>query len=253
MPTMMVPPSTTNESGEQKNKKPKITPVFTIFEEAVSSWWKNINKILLIYWEALKTPATFLLVVIGLLIISSFLKQTILSLILALALGVAFFYYFLRAYMAIYLLVKNNFEGEAKKLFQETKSLFWPYLGLSLLTGLLISLWALLLLIPGIIFAVFYSLVDYVFFSENKRGMEAIKRSKFLVKGYFWPVFGRVLLLGVIFFIFMSIISWPMDSTDNKSFLFLWNIIVQVISFLTAPIALIFIYRIYNDLVKIKK
>ena len=252
MPTMMVPP-VTNEKTESKNDKPKITPVFTIFEEAISSWFKNLNKILLIYWEALKSPAIFLLITIGLLIVANFLKQNILSLVFSLALGLVLAYYFIRAYMAVYLLVKNNFKGEARALFQETKNLFWPYLGVSLLAGILVLLWALLLIIPGLVFAVFYALADYVFFSENKRGMAAIKRSKFLVKGYFWPVFGRLLLLVLIFGFFMSIISWPMDNSENESFIFLWNIIVQVISFLITPIIIIFTYHIYNDLVKIKK
>ena len=42
----------------------------------------------------------------------------------------------------------------------------------------------ILFIVPGIIFTVWYSLSVYVFVYENKKGMDALKRSKELISGY---------------------------------------------------------------------
>jgi hypothetical protein len=115
-------------------------------------------------------------------------------------------------------------------------------------------LWTLLLIIPGIIYSIFYSFAVYAFFFEDKRGMTAVRRSLNLVKDYWWPVFGRFLVLGIIFWIFMVLISVPLGLSNDKSVFYqIWNIFIQVVNFLVGPIALLFSYQIYQDLVKLKK
>ncbi|MCX6795049.1 MAG: hypothetical protein NTY31_03660 [Candidatus Falkowbacteria bacterium] len=116
-------------------------------------------------------------------------------------------------------------------------------------------LWTLLLIVPGIIYSVLYSFACYALFFEDKRGLAAIRRSVQLVTGYFWPVFGRFLFIGVIVWFFSIIISIPSMSLVNANSLFvsLWTGIVQVISFLIGPIVLIYTYNVYTELVKIKK
>ena len=158
------------------------------------------------------------------------------------------------SYIAMFLLVKNNYVGSEKEIYQSSKKLFWPYIGLTLLTTLFILLWTCLLIIPGIIFSILYSFAVYVLFFEDKKGMAAIKRSVQLVKHYWWAVFGRFCLFGLVIWLFMLIISIPVGLTPENTLMFsIWNAIVQVINMLIGPIALLFSYRIYQDLVKIKK
>jgi len=114
-------------------------------------------------------------------------------------------------------------------------------------------LWSLLLVIPGIIYSVFYAFACFAFFWEGTLGRAAIRRSRELVAHYWWPVFGRVCFLGIITWAFTLIVSLPVYFVSVDSVFFqLWNILVQVISFLIGPIFLIFYYNIYRDLVKIK-
>ena len=62
--------------------------------------------------------------------------------------------------------------------------------------GLLITIFFLLLIIfPGIIYIVFYQFALESVVLRNLRGMKALSYSKKLVKGYWWPVFGMVVLL----------------------------------------------------------
>jgi hypothetical protein len=75
---------------------------------------------------------------------------------------------------------------------------FPSYLFISIITGLLIAVGLIFLIIPAIIIGVMLSLVAPVFVLENNHKLEALRRSRELVRGYFWPVFGRLLLIVVI-------------------------------------------------------
>lgn len=63
------------------------------------------------------------------------------------------------------------------------------YLWLNILVAVKIFLWSLLLIVPGFIMAVRYSLSGTVFFAENKKGNAAIKRSAELTKGAWFTTF----------------------------------------------------------------
>ena len=153
-----------------------------------------------------------------------------------------------------YLLIKNNYAGKSYQVFKETKKYIWPYIGLTLLTSVLVLLWALLLIIPGIIYSVFYTFAVFVFFFEDKRGMAAIRRSKELVKGYWWPVFGRICFLSLIFWLVSVCFSAPSQSVAEMSTAwYLWNAGMEIFSFIIGPIAVLYSYAMYKDLVRIKK
>lgn len=77
------------------------------------------------------------------------------------------------------------------------------YVLVSLLVGLSALVGFVLLIIPGIIVGVWLSFSPYVLFKENTTIVGALKRSRELVRGYWWPIFGR--LIG--FFILVMIVS----------------------------------------------
>lgn len=259
----------TNEKPAASYSKPKLTPVITIFRDAVTTWWKNLDKILKIYWEGIK-PTLIPLGVTAVLGILAAVVSGPLGTAFKITMAISAFvtlvfaiYFWTRAYAGVFLLVKKDYKDEAAETYKETKKLFWPYIGLSLLTGLLILCWTLLLIIPGIIFAFIYSFAVYAFFFEDKRGMAAIRRSREIIKGYFWETMGRLCFLGLVAWIFMAIISAPSEiylSThpsalipENSAVVQGWNFLTQVISWLVGPIAMLFTYKIYTDLIKIKK
>jgi len=243
-----------------KEKKVKLTPVFDNFETALRVWWKNLKKIVYIYLWGLAYA------LIPMVIIAIFLGANywlggrlgfgfrVSTVVVALLGFLVSLYFLVRAYLGIFLLVKHDYSGQEKALFQETRRYFWPYLGIAVLTSIFILLWSLLLIIPGIIYSVLYSFACYVLIFEDKRGLTAIRRSVRLVTGYFWPVLGRFLFLGVIVWVFSLLISIPVSLTDSGSlFHSIWGGIVQVISFLIGPIVLVYTYNIYKELVAIKK
>jgi hypothetical protein len=74
----------------------------------------------------------------------------------------------------------------------------FSYLWVSLLVGFITLGGFLLLIIPGIIFAVWFSLAVFVLIAEDLKGMNALLKSKEYVKGKWGGVFWRFLFIGSI-------------------------------------------------------
>jgi hypothetical protein len=83
---------------------------------------------------------------------------------------------------------------DIKGAFLKSIPQFLSYIWISILVGVITLVGALLLIIPGIIFAIWYSLASYALLIEGKKGVHALNRSKELVKGHFWKVLGAFVL-----------------------------------------------------------
>ncbi len=75
---------------------------------------------------------------------------------------------------------------------------FGSLLGTSILFGLIYLVGLVLCIVPGIIWAVWYGFFAQVVVMENLGGMDALNRSRQLVSGFGWRVFGVLLLLTVL-------------------------------------------------------
>jgi len=90
---------------------------------------------------------------------------------------------------------------ERKLSFKEVVNVGWKKYGvfflLTILLGLVIGLGFVLLIVPGVLFLVWFSFSRFIIV-ENKIGIKsAFLKSKELVKGRFWPVFGRLIVFGL--------------------------------------------------------
>jgi hypothetical protein len=81
------------------------------------------------------------------------------------------------------------------RAFNYALSRFGPLLGSVILAGLIIGVGFLLCVLPGIYFAIVYAFVAQVVVLENRSGMDALNRSKALVAGHWWRVFGVIFLI----------------------------------------------------------
>ena len=85
--------------------------------------------------------------------------------------------------------------GEA---FQRALVRFLPLLGLGLLSGLAIGFGVMLLVVPGLILLVMWSVVVPACVVEGLGPIESMSRSAALTKGYRWHIFGIMLLVGFV-------------------------------------------------------
>lgn len=113
------------------------------------------------------------------------------------------------------------------------------YLLASLASGLLILLGFLFFILPGIILIVWFFLVPYIVVVEKTGPIQALKRSKKLVKGHFWGVLGRIAL---IFFL---------SALVSAIFIRL-RFFGPIANSLLSPLWMILGYLIYADLAKVK-
>lgn len=82
----------------------------------------------------------------------------------------------------------------------------WPLLGLYLLTGLAVGLGFLLLIVPGVILALAWSVVGPVLIEENRPVMETFGRSAELTRGTRLNIFGVFLTL-LVFEVIASLVT----------------------------------------------
>jgi len=74
----------------------------------------------------------------------------------------------------------------------------FSYLWLIIASGIIVTGGMFLFFIPGVVFAVWFSLAAFVFVNEDARGMSALLKSKEYMRGQWFAVFWRWLALGLI-------------------------------------------------------
>ncbi len=136
----------------------------------------------------------------------------------------------------IYLMHHRETNGDWYAAAKIGVNRFLPYLGVVIPTAIVTFVGLILLIIPGIIVGVYLAFVSYIFVAEEKRGLEVLRRSRDLVRGHFWQVFGRMLLLGLLF----AVIAIPMS--------FIQVVGPVIISLILSPISTIYFYYLYKSL-----
>ena len=83
-------------------------------------------------------------------------------------------------------------------------AVFWPLVGTSILVGLVLFAGLLLLIVPGIIFFLWYALATQIVVVEGTSGVDAMKRSKELMKGNM----GSMFVLGFVMLTINLGVAW---------------------------------------------
>ncbi len=161
--------------------------------------------------------------------------------------------YFSAALMAGLIFILK--EREEKKSFSEVFgkafsfafrrgfALWWVLI----LVGFVITGSLFLLIIPGIMFFVWFLFSTYSCIYERKNGMNALMYSRDLIQGYWWRTFLRILLLLVLLVginLLLALIT-PDSSTVNVVINILEGLIIS-------PFVIVFYGLIYEDLKSVK-
>lgn len=131
-----------------------------------------------------------------------------------------------------------------KESYKRSRHLILPMLWLGFITGLAIACGVALLLIPGIIFMIWFLFASQILVSENKRGLEALIKSKEYVRGMWWSVFGRFLFLQVFVLLIPAILRAPN--------IYALALIANLITALLVPLSAIYTFLVYENLKEIK-
>ncbi len=138
---------------------------------------------------------------------------------------------------------------DVSKLLSKSSGMILPLALVSILAGLAVVGGLILLIVPGIIFAIWFAFSAFTLILENKRGTEALKASKALVVGRWGAVFSRIILLAlsvlgisILVSIILSIFPYKIHTILSAG----------LSAFFVSPIATIFSYLLYKEL-KAKK
>ncbi len=83
----------------------------------------------------------------------------------------------------------------------------WGFVLLGIVLFLIILGGTILLIIPGIIFSIWFSFSKFIYLYDGLGIKESLQRSRELIKGRFWPVTGRLFVIGLLMAIFQSMVS----------------------------------------------
>ena len=177
-------------------------------------------------------------------------------------------YFFINAGLTGISIKKSKFHFN--EIVKVGSSSYFKYIALVVVEFIFLVGLFLLLIIPGIIFLIYWTFGIYVLYDEKKGILESLKRSREIVRGNWWKVFGYFILLfliGTIISIIISIISSPTQIIYSIKLLnaepislnfMIFNVFLSGISnFLTnliyMPFLILFLKNFYFDLKKKKK
>jgi hypothetical protein len=179
-------------------------------------------------------------------------KMKLLGLALLLVAGlvgaILFTLLFLWSHVALIVAVRDREERiGVLEAYKRSRHLISSYFTTNLIVGLVVIGGFMLFVVPGVIFAVWLSLVSFVFVCENLKGMDALVRSREYVRGKWGAVLGRIVSVAIVYFvagfvldIIMSVVKVPtLLSRPLQSF---------IMSILVAPFMTIYMYFLYMNL-----
>lgn len=133
--------------------------------------------------------------------------------------------------------------------YQGGIAIFWSVVWLGLLIYFATMGGMVMLVIPGIMLAIWFLFSTYILVVEGKRGLGAMSQSREYVRGYWWPVFGRYLLLIVSTVAILLVLYLPALLIFGKV---VGMTIYLILILLITPFSLAYLYALYLNLIALK-
>lgn len=128
--------------------------------------------------------------------------------------------------------------------------LFWRLIWISILAGFAILGGFFIFIIPGAWLWVGFVFSSYIMVIEGKSGFEALTESREYVRGYWWAVFGRVLLVAIVYIVAGIIIGIPFSLIGGGAIG--RAISSMIITLFFIPFATAYSYTMYRNLAALK-
>lgn len=133
--------------------------------------------------------------------------------------------------------------------FNGSRNLVLPLFVLGLISGFITLGGFALLVIPGIILTIWFSMSSYILFKEGKKGFEALLTSREYVRGMAGTVFIYLFIFAILGYALQSIPTFFFNQADAE---FAGSLFSMVMSFIIGPLGMLYSVGIYNELRRIK-
>ncbi len=129
--------------------------------------------------------------------------------------------------------------------YRQASSYFWRYVGLSIVLTIVIAVGYLFLIIPGIIFSIWFIFAGFILVLEDAGIKDAMSRSRAYVKGKWWGVLWRTLTMLIVPLIVLPLLSiFTFVAPDNA---FLMSLSSTLGGLIVTLIGIGYFYNLYQD------
>ena len=147
------------------------------------------------------------------------------------------------SYIALIIAIDNpKGIGTIQNAYKASTPLFFNYLCVSLIVGLLVMLGLFALILPGLLFLVWFVTSSFVVVLEKRGIKDTLTQSREYVRGKWSPVFGRLVVLGLFLFVVISLFAFLSAVTG------LGESGVYIIAWLLTPLSYIYLYLLYKEI-----
>ncbi len=167
--------------------------------------------------------------------------------------GIAFlalFFVSLLTQVALIEAVHNRAESVSVKgrLLTAWKRIY-VYAGVSVLQSLIVGVGFVLLVIPGLIYAVRYFFSGYSVVLDDQKGISALNFSKNLVQGHWGEVFWKLVFMGLVALLLYIPFAVIGNATGHKA---VGDFLGSLVTLIITPLSTVYIYLLYQNLKSVK-
>jgi len=150
---------------------------------------------------------------------------------------------------AAFILTIHNKDASLNTISNRSFKILFSFWWINLLISFFIGGAFNLLIIPCILFYIWFSMSIFILVTENIPGMQSLLKSKEYVSGYWWEVLGRQLVIIILISIPLLIVFYFFQFIGIKDF-GAWLVLI-IIPFLI-PLGICYNYALYRQLRYIK-
>ncbi len=133
--------------------------------------------------------------------------------------------------------------------YRQGGSFFWKLVFVDIIGGLAVFGASVLLIAPGIIIMVWMLLCQYMVVIEGRSGLGALTQSREYARGYWWQLFGRYLIVVVLYILASIVVGIPIGLIFGR---FGSDVAGLIVSFVLTPFLIAYMYRLYRTIAEAK-
>ncbi len=122
---------------------------------------------------------------------------------------------------------------------------FWPLLLIVVLIFVMLVLGVIAFIVPALILYVWFMFYVYIFVVEDRRDVTVIAQSREYVRGYWWPIFGRILP-----WLILIVVAYELSIHLFGKQLYL--IPLSVFNVFISPLIVSYSYKLYENMTILK-
>ena len=188
------PVSTGFQPQNESSTLPKIEGVGSLISFASNTFTRN--------WKTLGMIAVVPLIlnsIMQILLVTGMSWGILVAILLGITSAVLSFMSVIALVMSIHILYSDpNAVITVQESYKKSLKYFWPMVLVSIIAAVAQIGGFILLIIPGVIFIVYTAFYVFTLVLDDKRGLSAFTESYGLVKGRWWAVFGRMIVMALV-------------------------------------------------------